>query len=127
MARTSETRSLLSLATEAVVGLVRALPRSKGYVVGLLRENVAHELRGCVDELGALGDNALVVTLSPERALALGTFPEDEPKQHVEAADGKEEEGRHEGEVIDVVRQDLSSDATRELIRMGHVARVLTR
>lgn len=112
---TSETCSLLTLAAEPVVSLVGALPRRKGHVVGLLRgEDVLHKLWGGGVELGAGGNDAAIrVALGADRALALGTFAEDEAEQHVEATDGEKEEGGDKGEVVDVVREDLGTDAVR--------------
>jgi hypothetical protein len=110
--RTSQTRRLLSLTTEPVSGLVSALPRRKRNVVGLLREHIVHELRsGNVGELRPSSNDALArVALATKRALALGALAEDEAEQHVEAADGKEEECRNEGEVIYVVCENLRTN-----------------
>ena len=40
----------------------------------------------------------------------LRAFTEDEPQEHVEAAKGEEEEGCDEGEVVHVVRENLSGN-----------------
>jgi hypothetical protein len=39
-----------------------------------------------------------------------GRLPEDEPQQHVKAADGEEKESGDEREIVDVVREDLGRD-----------------
>jgi hypothetical protein len=125
-----EASSLLALAAEPVPGEVTLLRRGgacggdRGVVGlvagGLVRGAVADLLvgveAGAEERLGrgraggrldVLGENVLARGAEGgDGAVFLGALAEDEADEHVQAADGEEEEGRDEGEVVDVVGED---------------------
>lgn len=55
-------------------------------------------------------DGFRVVAPVEDGAFGLGVLAEDEAEEDVETAEGEEEEGGDEGEVVDVVRKDRSAN-----------------
>jgi len=55
-----------------------------------------------------------VATPSTNGPLWLGIFAEDESEEHVDATEREEEVGRHESEVVDMMRENLGRDEALE-------------
>lgn len=129
MQRTLELRLLLPGSPEPEPGLLM-----RDLLVRLMRaparEERAHEARlrprelrahihAFLDHTGHCArtrrEHSLRVLLPrPDRPLRLRAFSEDEAEEHVEAADGEEEERGDEREVVDVVREDRRADEALE-------------
>ena len=107
----------LTLPTEAEAALL--LPAKLGDATPpVATEDVVDELLGRgLKRRGqpARGEDVLRAFVPREDGAALfGAFAEDEAKEHVEAAEGEEEEGSDEREVVDVVREDRRADEALE-------------
>lgn len=115
------TRRLLALASEAVPaegrrGVVGRKRRGGdrcrgGEASGLLR--VGDERRGAAVQLNVRLRQRGLVGIVPcgHGAPGLARLAEDEAEEDVDAADGKEEEGRDERELVDAVREDRCADS----------------
>jgi hypothetical protein len=63
-----------------------------------------------------------MVTPRGHASLSLRVFSEDEAQQNVEAANRKQEKGRDERKVVDVVREDRRADSTWHDLISGRMA-----
>lgn len=107
-------RRLLALSSKPITGAgVRRAESCE--VLGLFSEGGSGIDKDCgsTGSGEVVGGEDILRLGSPgcDGSLVFGFFTEDEAEESVEAAEGEEEEGSHEGEVVDVVREDSCADS----------------
>ena len=112
--RTLQARGLLSLPPEPVSLVVRL---SALCVLSLLEKTANEGRRGAHKRRAAVlveRQDALGLVAPREDGAAVLDALAEEAEEHVDAADGEEEEGGDEREVVDVVREDRRADEALE-------------